>query len=169
MGRNRRDNEAICFRVAKGDDIWMHARGCPGAHVLLKVRRGGTKPTDEDMQFCANLAAFYSEARTERNALITLAEPKHIQKPRGAPLGAVKLRKEIGSLIGRPHDVSEELKQAREQSGFGSDEAGTRLQGGKAKNRKRYEANQKQQQMKKREERRKRKNSNQSSPEFYEE
>ena len=165
-GRNRRDNESICFKVARGEDIWMHARGCPGAHVLLKVRRGSTKPTDEDLQFCANIAAFYSEARTERNAIITLAEPKHIQKPRGAPPGAVKLRKELGSLIGHPQDVPEELKVAREESGFDSDESGTRLKGGKAKSRKRFQANLKDEQEKKRQERTKKKEKS-ASPEFY--
>ena len=144
----------------------MHARGCPGAHVLLKVRRGSTKPTDEDLQFCANLAAFYSESRTEHNAVITLAEPKHILKPRGAPPGAVKLRHELGSLIGHPQDVPEELKLAREESGFSSDESGARLKGGKAKSRKRFQANLKEQQQKKRQERRKKKEKH-HSPEFY--
>jgi len=168
VGRNRRDNEAICFRVARGEDIWMHARGCPGAHVLIKVRRGSTKPTDEDLQFCANLAAFYSEARTERKAVVTLAEPKHIQKPRGAPLGAVKLRHELGSMIGLPHDVAEELKLAREESGFGSDESGRRSHGGKAKGKKRYELNLKQQQDKQREAKRKKKENKQRGDlEFY--
>ena len=79
MGKNRRDNEAICFQVAKGDDIWMHARGQPGAHVLLQIRRGSPRPTDECMKFAANLAAFYSDARTERKAPVTTASPKHIQ------------------------------------------------------------------------------------------
>ena len=168
VGRNKRDNEAICFRVARGEDIWMHARGCPGAHVLIKVRRGTTKATDEDLQFCANLAAFYSEARTERKAVITLAEPRHIQKPRGAPLGAVKLRHELGSMVGNPSNVAEELKLAREESGFGSDESGRRLQGGKAKSKKRHELNLKQQQAKKREAKRKTKENKQSGDvDFY--
>eukprot|EP00984_Skeletonema_dohrnii_P012473 scaffold5065_cov103-Skeletonema_dohrnii-CCMP3373.AAC.1 len=43
VGRNRRDNEAICFALSKPTDIWMHARGCPGAHVLLCSRRGSPK------------------------------------------------------------------------------------------------------------------------------
>ena len=84
VGRNKRQNEAICFKEARQNDVWFHARGCPGAHVLLCVRRGSVKPTDDDLQFAANLAAFYSDARTERRAPVTTAEPKHIQKPRGA-------------------------------------------------------------------------------------
>jgi hypothetical protein len=117
VGRNRRGNEYLSFQVARGQDIWMHARGCPGAHVVLQHRRGSPKPIQEDFDFCANLAVFYSDARNERKASVSAAEPKHILKPRGAPLGAVKLREELFVLTGRPEDVPEELKSARDQSG----------------------------------------------------
>jgi hypothetical protein len=104
---------------------------------------------------CANLAAFYSDARTERKAQVTCAEPKHILKPRGAPLGAVKLRQELQSLVGRPHDAPDELKAARDERGadFG-DETGTRSFGVKAKNKKRQVRLSKENQAKKRTEKR---------------
>jgi len=132
VGRSRRENESLCFQVARDDDIWMHARGTPGAHVLIQVRRGKPIPTEECLQYAANLAVFYSDARSERKAEVTTAEPKHILKPRGAPLGAVKLRKEGKTLIGRPQDVPQECKEAREESGVGWDEMGSK----KAENRK---------------------------------
>mmetsp|Transcript_2883 Transcript_2883/g.5190 ORF Transcript_2883/g.5190 Transcript_2883/m.5190 type:complete len:455 (-) Transcript_2883:156-1520(-) len=134
VGRNRRDNEAICFALSKPTDIWMHARGCPGAHVLLCSRRGSPKVTDDDLQFAADLAAFYSDARTERRAEITTAEPKHITKPRGAPPGAVTLRQEGKTLLGKPDDVAEELKEARELSGANWSELGYRKGGKRANN-----------------------------------
>lgn len=136
VGRNRRDNEALCFQVSRGDDVWMHSRGCPGAHVLLQIRRGSPRPNNEDFQFAADLAAFYSDARTERKAPITTADAKHIQKPRGAPLGAVKVRQERETWVGFPENVDDELKVAREESGVAWDESGSRSLGGKAKNRK---------------------------------
>jgi hypothetical protein len=144
VGRNRFDNEYLSFHAARGNDIWMHARGCPGAHVLLQSRRGDPEVSDESLQFAANLAAFYSEARAERKAVITTAAPKHIQKPRGAPPGSVKLRQELPALIGLPEEVPYELKEAREESGFGWDEMGTRSLGGKAKHRKQTAAHTKQ-------------------------
>lgn len=121
VGRNKRGNEYLSFNVARGDDIWMHARGSPGAHVILQNRRGSPEPTEECLEFCANLAAFYSDARTENKASITAAEPKHIQKPRGAPLGAVKLREELFVRTGYPDRVPEDLKLARDESGQGDD------------------------------------------------
>lgn len=122
VGRNRRGNEHLSLSVARGDDIWMHARGTPGAHVLVLQRRGGgPAATEECLQFAADLAAFYSDARTERKVEVTAAQPKHVQKPRGAPLGAVKLREELRVFYGRPDVVPEDLKEARAVSGL-SDE-----------------------------------------------
>eukprot|EP00536_Pseudo-nitzschia_multiseries_P004088 jgi/Psemu1/187282/e_gw1.66.88.1 len=117
VGRNRRGNEYLSMTVARGNDIWMHSRGCPGAHVIIQNRRGGPTVTDECLQFGADLAIFYSDLRNEEKADVTAAEPKHIQKPRGAPLGAVKLREEWKTFVGRPGQVPDELKEAREESG----------------------------------------------------
>lgn len=152
VGRNRRDNEAICFALSKPTDIWMHARGCPGAHVLLCCRRGSPKVTDEDLQFAADLAAFYSDARTERRTEITTAEPKHITKPRGAPPGAVTLRQEGKTLLGKPDDVAEELKEARELSGANWSELGYRKLGKRANNKKKTASVEKETAKKRREE-----------------
>lgn len=117
IGRNRRGNEHLSMSVARGNDIWMHSRGCPGAHVVIQNRRGGPTVTDECLQFGADLAIFYSDLRNENKAEVTAAEPKHVQKPRGAPLGAVKLREEWKTFVGRPDRVPDELKEAREESG----------------------------------------------------
>jgi hypothetical protein len=73
--------------------------------------------TTECIQFGADLAVFYSDARSEVKAEVTAAEPKHVQKPRGAPLGAVKLREEWQVFTGFPDAVPDDLKQAREASG----------------------------------------------------
>lgn len=134
VGRSRRSNEMISLQIARGgSDVWFHSRGVPGAHVLLQYRRGGPKITEDCIQFAANLAAFYSEARTEQKAVISMADPKHISKPRGAPLGAVKIREELGTILGNPFDVPEECVLKRMEQG-GGDGTGTR--GNKAKNRK---------------------------------
>lgn len=117
VGRNRRGNEKISCQIAKGDDIWLHSRGCPGAHVLIQQRRGSSMATEECIQFGCDLAIFYSDARSERKAPVTAAEPKHIQKPRGAPLGAVKLREEWKVFTGFPDSVPDDLKHARDESG----------------------------------------------------
>ncbi len=51
--------------MARPTDVWLHARGVPGAHVLL--RRPNDEPGDvpaADLQFAANLAAWFSKVQT---------------------------------------------------------------------------------------------------------
>jgi hypothetical protein len=69
------------------------------------------------LEFAANLAAFYSDGRTEVKVPVTVAEPKHLLKPRNAPLGAVKLRQEVRVIFGSPGSVPHDLKEARAESG----------------------------------------------------
>jgi hypothetical protein len=70
------------------------------------------------LQLAANVAVFYSDSRSERRAQVTVASPKHIFKPRHAPLGAVQLRQEDRVVLGIPSDVPLELQQARDESGL---------------------------------------------------
>ena len=37
VGRNNKQIDELSNRVAKVGDVWMHARGCPGAHLLLRA------------------------------------------------------------------------------------------------------------------------------------
>lgn len=125
VGRNKRENEALALTIAKHPDIWMHARNCPGAHVVLRLSKSARRlaadeePPESTMQMGANLAAFYSDMRNERRADISVASPKQLFKPRGAPLGAIGVRLELPNRVGYPADVPDECKEARLQSGLG--------------------------------------------------
>jgi predicted ribosome quality control (RQC) complex YloA/Tae2 family protein len=37
IGKNSRQNEEVTFHQATGNDLWLHARGVPGAHVIIKA------------------------------------------------------------------------------------------------------------------------------------
>ena len=137
VGRNRKENEQLSLAIARPPDVWMHVRGSPGAHVILQMSRmkGRPAPEDDCLQMAADLAAFYSEMRDEGKVLVTYANPKHVTKPNGAPLGAVKLREEGGTLLGRPSDsafLPPELKQQREREKFGGSSSPV-MSGGGAK------------------------------------
>jgi len=129
VGRNRAQNDKLSFKLAREGDVWMHARGRPGAHVLVRrldvpgVKGGGFVEGDAEvrevwqdaLQYGANLSAFYSDLRLEKKAPISTALPKHIKKPPNAPVGAVTLRKEMFTLFGDPDDVPAECKEKREE------------------------------------------------------
>ncbi|MCD4700878.1 MAG: NFACT RNA binding domain-containing protein, partial [Candidatus Aegiribacteria sp.] len=46
-GRNARENEEVTFRIGKRGDLWFHARGYPGAHVVLKLDGRADNPPGE--------------------------------------------------------------------------------------------------------------------------
>jgi predicted ribosome quality control (RQC) complex YloA/Tae2 family protein len=100
IGRNSKQNDYLTTRMAQPTDVWMHARGVPGAHVLLRVPPG-KEAADEDLQYTADLAAFFSKARSEGKLDVTIANPAHITKPKGAKPGQVLVKQEK-VLIGMP-------------------------------------------------------------------
>jgi predicted ribosome quality control (RQC) complex YloA/Tae2 family protein len=46
-GRNARENEEVTFKIGKRGDLWFHARGYPGAHVVLKLDGRTDSPPGE--------------------------------------------------------------------------------------------------------------------------
>lgn len=113
VGRNRRENDYLSCVLAKSPDVWLHARGAPGAHVLIQFSKDVKvkgKP-EADLQFAANIAAYYSELRTETKAWISCADPRHIWKPPKAPPGAVVIRHELPPILGFPENVPANLSQ----------------------------------------------------------
>lgn len=40
VGRSRAENLELTFRNARGNDLWMHLRGKPGAHVIIPLNPG---------------------------------------------------------------------------------------------------------------------------------
>jgi predicted ribosome quality control (RQC) complex YloA/Tae2 family protein len=89
VGRNARDNDALTFRVARGADIFLHARDVPGSHVIL--RRVGRADVDpEALLDAANLAAFSSRARHDTVVDVLWTERKHVRKVKGGAPGLVQ-------------------------------------------------------------------------------
>ncbi len=86
VGRNARENEAL-LRLARPDDLWFHAQGIPGAHVILRTQ--GKSPPLESLIFAARLAAYHSRARGEQNAPVDYTRRKYVHKVKKAPPGTV--------------------------------------------------------------------------------
>lgn len=65
IGRNNKQNDEISKSKGKTGDYWFHARGVPGAHVLLKLDGKGVQPEEQDLICAARLAAYYSKVRNK--------------------------------------------------------------------------------------------------------
>jgi predicted ribosome quality control (RQC) complex YloA/Tae2 family protein len=91
VGRSARENERL-VREAHPRDLWLHARGVPGAHVILKC--AGREVPQEVLEEAARLAAWHSKARYDTKVAVTYTEVRHLRKPKGAPPGAFAVYKE---------------------------------------------------------------------------
>jgi len=90
VGRSGRSNDELTFELAKPHDLWLHAAGIPGAHVVLRVAPG-TAADEREIQEAAELAAYYSKARGATAVDVIVAERRHVSRIKGAPRGLVKV------------------------------------------------------------------------------
>ncbi|BBD67929.1 fibronectin-binding A domain-containing protein [Nostoc commune NIES-4072] len=103
IGRNNRQNDQLTFRVAGDYDLWFHAQEIPGSHVLLRLEPGAVAE-EADLQFVANLAAYYSRARQSEQVPVVYTQLKHVYKPKGAKPG-IAIYKQETILWGKPQMV----------------------------------------------------------------
>jgi predicted ribosome quality control (RQC) complex YloA/Tae2 family protein len=92
VGRNNVGNDRIVKELSAPDDLWLHAQGIPGSHVLVK-RPGGKEVPKEVIEEAARLAVFHSRAKGSQNVPVFLAEARHVSKFKGAKPGLVRIAK----------------------------------------------------------------------------
>jgi predicted ribosome quality control (RQC) complex YloA/Tae2 family protein len=92
VGRNNVGNDRIVKELASPDDLWLHAQGIPGSHVLVR-RPPGKEIPKEVVEEAARLAVYHSKARGSQNVPVFLAEARHVSKFKGAKPGLVRIAK----------------------------------------------------------------------------
>jgi predicted ribosome quality control (RQC) complex YloA/Tae2 family protein len=80
IGRSPKDNERVTFSVAGPNDLWFHARGIPGAHVVIRAPDGRAAATDDDILAAAALAAGQSRAAAAGKVEVDFTRRKHVRK-----------------------------------------------------------------------------------------
>lgn len=93
IGRNNRQNDQLTFRIAGDYDLWFHTQEIPGSHGLLRLEPGAV-PDEADLQFAADLTAYYSQGRQSDQVPVVYTEPKHVYKPKGAKPGMAIYKQE---------------------------------------------------------------------------
>jgi len=87
VGRGSKDNDDLTFRHSKGNDVWLHVRGRPGAHVV--IRDPGPHPSPELLLHAARVALRHSGVRAGAREEVAWTRVKHVRKPKGLPPGKV--------------------------------------------------------------------------------
>lgn len=93
-GKSSDSNDLLTLRHAKPDDLWFHARGSSGSHVLLRVGSAPGEPSKRAKEEAAAIAAYFSKMKTASLVPVAMTEKRYVRKPRGAPAGTVVLERE---------------------------------------------------------------------------
>lgn len=92
VGRNSRQNDEVTFRRARANDWWFHARGVPGAHVI--VRSGALALPPDTIRRAAELAAHFSRLQDEPNVPVDYTRRRNVRRIPGAAPGLVTYSRE---------------------------------------------------------------------------
>ena len=87
VGRNNRQNDELTFKMARKDDLWLHAQKVHGSHVIISC--GGTTPPDDTVTQAAQLAAYYAESAGGQNIAVDVTPVKQVKKTPGGKPGMV--------------------------------------------------------------------------------
>ena len=87
VGRNNRQNDELTFRLARKDDLWLHAQKVHGSHVIIAC--AGTTPPDDTVTQAAQLAAYYAESTGGQNIAVDVTPVKQVKKTPGGKPGMV--------------------------------------------------------------------------------
>lgn len=85
-GKNNLQNEYITFKVADKNDVWMHVKGFPGSHVVIK---SDGYPNDELLVFAAKIAAKNSKAKDSNKVDVDFTTRKNVKKHPSGKTGLV--------------------------------------------------------------------------------
>ena len=87
VGKNNRQNEELTFRLARKDDLWLHAQKVHGSHVIIAC--AGKPVPDDTVTQAAQLAAHYAESAGGQNIPVDVMPVKQVKKPPNAKPGMV--------------------------------------------------------------------------------
>lgn len=89
VGKDAKSNDYLTFNMADKEDIWMHVKGVPGSHVVIRVREN--LPTESVIKSAALYAKKNSKASKDANVNVVYCQKKFVKKEAGMNDGQVKV------------------------------------------------------------------------------
>lgn len=107
-GLSAKGNRYVTFRLARAEDIWFHAQGVPGSHVILRIADTLSEDEEDTMKrFCASLAVCHSKARNSARFRVDYTKKKFVSPIRGGIANVTY--KEFSSITASPDEWREIL------------------------------------------------------------
>ncbi|MFN2578625.1 MAG: NFACT family protein [Pyrinomonadaceae bacterium] len=92
VGRTSNDNDHLTFKIARPNDLWLHAADYGGSHVVIRRSTRKEVPHQTIVE-AAQLAAWFSQAKKSPKVDVHHTERKFVSKPKGAKPGLVRLQR----------------------------------------------------------------------------
>jgi len=95
VGRSAKENDELTHRASHPQDLWFHAQGVTGSHVVLRTEGRPDLVPKKAKEQAAAIAAWYSRSRTSGLVPVLMTERRYVRRPRKSPPGtAATLRHE---------------------------------------------------------------------------
>ncbi|NBV57480.1 MAG: DUF814 domain-containing protein [Bacteroidetes bacterium] len=98
IGKGARENDELLRNYSTKNDKWLHAKDVSGSHVIIRNPVNHVIP-DSIIERAAQLAAYFSKAKSEGLAAVIYCDRKYVRKPKGAHPGMVKVDREETILV----------------------------------------------------------------------
>ncbi len=98
VGKSAKSNDKLTS-LAHKEDVWLHARGVGGSHVVIRMGNQKDYPPKQVILKAAGYAAYYSKAKGMKMAPVMYTKRKYVRKPKGAAPGAVVVEKENVEMV----------------------------------------------------------------------
>ena len=109
VGKTAKDNDHLTFKIGKPDDLWLHARGTPGSHVIVRLEKSQSVP-HETMKDAATLTLWFSDLRKSGKGEVIYTLRKFVKKAKGQKPGAVQVTRDKSMWIECKEERLERLK-----------------------------------------------------------
>ncbi len=94
IGKDAYSNDYLSLKRSHANDLWFHAKGVPGSHIVISCHDSLMQPEKEVLQKVASLAGYYSKHKNARRVTVIYTQCKNVRKGRGAAPGSVMVSKE---------------------------------------------------------------------------
>ena len=98
VGKNAKSNDRLTLKVAKKNDLWLHAKDVSGSHVVVRSI-SGQNFSKSIIERAAALAAYMSKRKSDTWCPVIYTLKKFVRKPKSLPAGQVFVEKEEVILV----------------------------------------------------------------------
>lgn len=109
VGKSSKDNDSL-VKKAKSHDLWLHATGIRGSHVIIPASSLKKKQDLEPVKRTgAILALYYSKAKEDRRGEVYLSKRQHLKKEKKAAPGLWTVQKSESLFVSYTEDELKEI------------------------------------------------------------